>query len=220
MSLSEQIDAMQQTILRMGAMVNTALRKTLAALELQDFVLAEEVVRDDANIDLLQAAIEDQCTRIIADHQPGAADLRQVIVGIKIAAGLERTGDHARHLALRARTVNEPQFVDALPLIRRMTEIGVAMLHQALTAFVQRDDGLAREVATRDDEIDELSSALYRLLVGIMKQHPDTIDKGVDLMLVNRFLERLGDQVTNICEWVVFASRAQHIELNKPLRHG
>ncbi len=215
MELSEQIDAVQQNILRMGAMVDTALRKTLAALELQDFGLAEQVVCEDERIDALQAAIEDQCSAIIATARPAGADLRQLLVGIKLASSLERTGDHARHLAHRARVVTDVLFVDALPLIRRMAEIDVSMLHDSLTAFVERDDRTAREIAARDDKIDALNTQLYTLIVKIMQTQPQTIEKGLELMLVNRFLERLGDHVTNICEWIVFAVRAEHIELNK-----
>ena len=215
MELREQIDAVQQNILRMGAMVDTALRKTLAALELQDFELAEQVIREDKRIDALQAAIEDQCAAIIATAQPVGADLRQLLVGIKLASSLERTGDHARHLARRARVVTDVLFVDALPLIRRMAEIDVSMLHDSLTAFVERDDRTAREIAARDDKIDALNAQLYTLIMAIMQTHPQTIEKAMELMLVNRFLERLGDHVTNICEWIVFAVRAEHIELNE-----
>ncbi|TVQ37286.1 MAG: phosphate transport system regulatory protein PhoU [Spirochaetaceae bacterium] len=215
METADQIGTMQQSILRMGAMVETALRKTLAAIELQDFELAAEVVREDARIDRLQDTVEDQCTRIIVATRPAAADLRQLLVGIKLAASLERTGDHARHLAHRARAVTDLRYVDALPLIRRMAEIDISMLHDSLTAFVERDEQKARITAARDDQIDRLNAELYKLLVSIMQQHPQTIENGMDLMLVNRFLERLGDHVTNICEWIVFAACAEHVELNK-----
>lgn len=205
---------MQQNILRMGARVDTALRKTLAALELQDFKLAAEVIREDSAIDALQAAIEDQCTRIISAAHPHPSDLRQLLVGIKISSSLERIGDHARHLARRARVVTDPLFVEALPLIRRMAQIDTEMLRDSLTAYVQRDAEAACAIAARDDDIDALNSQLYRLLIGIMQEHPETIEKGIELMMVNRFLERLGDHVTNICEWIVFATRNEHVELN------
>lgn len=205
---------MQQNILRMGARVDTALRKTLAALELHDYDLAAEVIREDSTIDAFQATIEDQCTRIISTAHPDPADLRQLLVGIKISSSLERIGDHARHLARRARVVTDPLFVEALPLVRRMAQIDTDMLHDSLTAYVQRDAGAARAIAARDDEIDALNNQLYRLLIGIMQEHPETIEKGIELMMVNRFLERLGDHVTNICEWIVFATRNEHVELN------
>ncbi|TVR91364.1 MAG: phosphate transport system regulatory protein PhoU [Spirochaetaceae bacterium] len=214
MEISHEIDAMQQNILRMGARVDTALRKTLAALELHDYDLAAEVIREDSTIDAFQATIEDQCTRIISTAHPDPADLRQLLVGIKISSSLERIGDHARHLARRARVVTDPLFVEALPLVRRMAQIDTDMLHDSLTAYVQRDAGAARAIAARDDEIDALNNQLYRLLIGIMQEHPETIEKGIELMMVNRFLERLGDHVTNICEWIVFATRNEHVELN------
>jgi len=214
MKIAHEIDAMQQNILRMGARVDTALRKTLTALEFRDYELAAEVIGEDAFIDALQATIEDQCTHIISTSQTSPSELRQLLVGIKLSSSLERTGDHARHLARRARVVTDPLFVDALPLIRRMAEIDTEMLHDSLTAYVQRDPEKACAIAARDDEIDELNSQLSKLLIGIMQAHPETIEKGIELMMVNRFLERLGDHVTNICEWIVFATRNEHVELN------
>jgi len=214
MEISHEIDAVQQNILRMGARVDTALRKTLAALELHDYELAAEVTREDFVIDALQATIEDQCMHIISVAHPGSPDLRQLLVGIKLASSLERTGDHARHLARRARVVTDPLFLEAFPVIRRMAQIDTEMLHDSLTAYVKRDAEGACAVAARDDEIDALNSRLHKLLVGIMQAHPETIEKGMELMMVNRFLERLGDHVTNICEWIVFATRNEHVELN------
>lgn len=214
MGMKTEIDAMQQNILRMGALVDTALRKTLTALELQDYELAEQVIQEDVRIDQLQAIVEDHCAQVIATYQPAAADLRQLLVGTKLASSLERTGDHARHLARRARVASDLVFIDALPLIRHMTEIGVAMLRDSLTAYVERDDQAALAIAARDDEIDALNSELSTLLMSIIRSNPDSLENGIQLILVNRFLERLGDHVTNICEWIVFAARAEHVELN------
>lgn len=214
MEIEHEIDAVQQNILRMGARVDTALRKTLAALELHDYELAAEVIAEDYVIDALQATVEDQCTHIISVAHPNPSNLRQLLVGIKLASSLERTGDHARHLARRARVVTDPLFVEALPVIRRMAQIDTEMLRESLTAYVKRDAEAAMAIAARDDEIDELNSRLHKLLVGIMQEHPETIEKGMELIMVNRFLERLGDHVTNICEWIVFATRNEHVELN------
>ncbi|MFP4441719.1 MAG: phosphate signaling complex PhoU family protein [Spirochaetia bacterium] len=95
-----------------------------------------------------------------------------------------------------------------------MTQLGINMVHDCITAFVEHDAEKAIEVAARDDEIDSIHKHLFDEVLGIMKDNPDKIAQGASLMFLNRFLERLGDHVTNMCEWVVFAKKGEHVELN------
>ena len=216
--LPGELHEMHESILRMGVLVEEALRKAVFALETRDFQLAETIVRDDRRIDALELKIDDQCARIIATERPEARNLRDVLTTIKITSALERIGDHARHIARRARVITDSAFVPTLPTIRNMAECSIAMLQDFLTAYVEGDAEGAREVAARDDEIDRLHRLLAEQTIAIMRSGPDKIEKGVELMLVNRFLERLGDQITNMCELVVFASNADHVELNRSAR--
>lgn len=213
-----QINEMHDGILRMGVLVEEALRKVIFALETRDFRLAEEIVRDDRRIDALGVQIDDQCSRIIATEHPEEQDLREVVTTIKITSALERIGDHARHIAGRAKVITDSAFVQTLPMIRRMTEQNIGMLQDVLTAYVEGDADQAREVAARDACVDRLHEELTAKIVSIMKSSPDTIENGLELMLVNRFLVRFGDQITNMCELVVFARDARHVELNDSAR--
>lgn len=206
---------MHDGILRMGVLVEEALQKLLFALEMKDFVLAEEVVEDDRRIDAMEVSIDDLCARIIAVEQPDARDLRDVLMTLKITSALERIGDHARHIARNARVITETTFITLLPLIRKMAEKDISMLHDFLTSYVDQDADRAMEVAARDDEVDILHAEFSEKLVEILRNYPAEVDKGLQLMLVNRFLERFGDHVTNMCEWVVFLRYADHVELNK-----
>ncbi|TVR51725.1 MAG: phosphate transport system regulatory protein PhoU, partial [Spirochaetaceae bacterium] len=140
---------------------------------------------------------------------------RRILTAIKIAAELERMGDHARHLSKRARAVTDSAFTDVLPMIQDMAELGISMVHDGLTAFIDDDEAAAVLVAARDDEIDGLHKKVYKKILNIMRDNPELIEKGMELVLVNRFLERLGDHVTNMCESIVFSRRAEHVELNK-----
>lgn len=209
-----ELQELHEGILRMGVLVEEALRKVLYALETRDYDLAEEIIRADRRIDELENWIDDACMQIIVSEHPADRYLRDVLSTAKIGSALERIGDHARHIAGRARVITDSAFIRTLPLIRRMTETNIAMLHDFLTAYIEADADRAREVAARDAEIDRIHDELTDLIVGIMRRAPHTIEKGLELMLVNRFLVRFGDQVTNMCEHVVFVNNADHVQLN------
>ena len=213
--LDRQLGELYQLILKMGAHVEEALGKSIEALKNRDLELASSVIAGDDAIDELHMQVEDRATQIIALEQPVATDLRELITATKIGADLERIGDHARHIARVVETLPPDLVALTLPNIETMARIGISMMHDGLTAFVDQDAELAREVAGRDDQIDDAHKRLYQNLVDIMRDRPEWIEHGVKLMFLNRYLERLGDHVTNICEWVVFAKTGEHLELNK-----
>lgn len=216
--LPAQLHRMHESILRMGVLVEEALQKVSYALETKDYRLAEEIVHQDRRIDALAIDIDDQCVRIIEEERPEDRHLRDVVTTIKISSALERIGDHARHIAHRARFITDSAFVQTLPTIRAMTDINAAMLQDLLTAYVEADGDRAKDVAARDREVDILHQSLSDQLIRIMKETPDNVENGLELMLVNRFLARFGDQITNMCELVVFAGDARHVELNDAAR--
>jgi phosphate transport system protein len=212
--LLEGLDELHQLILRMGTQVEEAMRKAMVAVSEPSYDLASEVVEADHDIDGLKSSIEDLCARLIATEQPVAGDLRNILTSMKFAGDLERMGDHARHVAAAIDSISDPVFAAVLPNLRTMADAGTSMLHDALTAFLDRDSDYAVEVARRDDAIDELRHVVYDQLVTIMREKPDSIPHAMHIMLINRFLERLGDHVTNMCEWVVFFQQGKHVELN------
>jgi len=215
LQLDKQLGDLYQLILKMGALVEEALNKSIEALKNDDEELARSVIDGDDLIDAIHMQVEDQSTQIIAMEQPVATDLRELITATKIGADLERIGDHARHIARVVKTLPRDLVAASLPNIEKMAGIGISMVHDALTAYVDQDAEKARSVALRDDEIDDAHKRLYQDLVEIMRNQPEWIEYGVRLMFLNRYLERLGDHVTNICEWVIFAKTGDHVELNK-----
>lgn len=215
LQLDQQLGELYQQILRMGAMVEEALQKAVEALQTDNQELAELVSAEDAKIDLLHIAIEDMSTQIIALEQPVATDLRELITATKLASDLERIGDHARHIARRVNKLPKEMLEKAVPSIDEMAKVGISMLHDSLSAYVDQDEAKAREVAKKDDAIDSAHRKLYKSLVAMMQEHPEWIEQGVELMFLNRYMERLGDHVTNMCEWVIFARSGEHVELNK-----
>ena len=215
MHLNDELTELYERILRIGSLVEDALRKSVVALSTDDEELARGVIIGDLEIDRLRNDLEDFATKVIALEQPVATDLRELITSTKIAGELERIGDHARHIARLVNKLPQPVMNMALPTIERMSAIGIGMVHDSLTAFVEEDEQKAREVAKQDDEMDEEHRAFYRQLVDLMRDHPEWIAHGVDLLFLNRFLERLGDHVTNMCECVIFGKSGEHVELNK-----
>lgn len=211
---SESLQALHQDILRMGTTVEEALRKAIVALSERDLALANEVIEGDARIDKMQSDIEDRGAILLATEQPVASDLREIFTSVKIVTNLERIGDHARHLARAVEQVNDPKLLSTIPQFKQLAEIGVSMVHDCLTAFVEHDADKALEVASRDDQIDGIHRTLTADLTAIVRSNPDLVDQGITLLFLARFMERLGDHVTNMCEWIVYARRGTHVELN------
>lgn len=213
--LRSELGELYQKILRQGALVEEALNKAIIALSARDHDLARSVISGDAVVDRLQTEIEDEVTRLIESGRPPLADIRELLAVIKLCASLERIGDHARHMAKAVANLPEEVLAVAMPAIRDMAILGIGMVHDSLTAFVEHNPDKAREVAARDDRIDVIHKELYARLVRMMTDRPEWIAHGVDLMFLNRYLERLGDHVTNMCEWVVFSKTGVHTELNR-----
>ena len=211
---SEELSHLQNQIRKLGTLAATAVREAVRALAEHDQSLAEQIIAGDDEIDALRIAIEDEATRIMATEQPVATDLRELLASIKIAGDLERIGDHARHLARGVAKLDRELLSEALPSLQQMAEVGVGMVSDSLVAFIDQDTEAARRVAKRDDQIDAAHRALYARLIELMTERPEWIESSVDLMFLSRFLERLGDHVTNMCEWVVFTATGEHTELN------
>lgn len=210
----QELEELYQSVLRMGALVEEQVTKSLVALGDGDGELAASVIEGDKEIDRLLVAVEDRATEIIAMQQPVAGDLREIITVIKIGGHLERIGDHARHFSRAVNKIPQAILDATLPDMKSMAQIGTSMVRDALGAFSEHDAAKATSVAERDNQIDVAHKQLYAKLINLVKREPEETDAIVNLLFLNRFLERLGDHVTNVCEWVVFAQTGKHPKLN------
>lgn len=201
-------------VLKLASYVEEALRSSLAALSEQDVSQADKILSEDARINKLQLEIEDSCVGLIAREQPVAGDLREIMTTIKVVSNLERAGDLAVHLAKATKRLAGRPYIGSFQDIHKMAEIGIGMIHDAVEAFADRDGVKAREVAGRDDRIDSIHNALIQELLATMHKNEEQIEMSTSLLFVSRFLERLGDHVVNICEWVVYAAEGAHVDLN------
>lgn len=210
-----ELNSIYSDVVIMGKMVTELLYKGLDSLLNANEILAKEVIEGDLEIDDFQLKIEDRCTLIIAKQTPVATELRGILTVIKIVNELERLGDHARHLAGKAGKVSTEGLKIAGPYLKEMNDAGCQMLKEALESFLELDSSWAEEIASRDNYIDNKYYDLYDKLIEIIKEKPYKTENLVPLLFLNRYLERIGDRVTNICESIVYSKTNKHVELNK-----
>ena len=207
----EELEVLQERLLAMGGFAEERVREAVRALASRDAALADAVLAGDEPINDLHVEIDDRCFKLLALHQPMAADLRTIVAATKINTDLERVGDLAVNIAEAAKRYLLHPPVKPLIDIPRMGEIAQRMLRDALDAFVRRDVTLAESVLAADDELDALKSQIFRELLTYMIQDPTTIEPALDLVLVSRHLERIGDHATNIAEDVIFLVSARDV---------
>lgn len=203
--LTQSLQDMRTSLLTMGSMVDKAIARSVEALRTQNLDLAQDVIDNDENINALRWELEEATILLMATQAPMAGDLRDVISITTIATDLERMADYAEGIAkLTIRTVDEPLLKPLIDL-PRMADIGRELLMEALDAFIERDANRARQIARRDDEVDQLYEHVYRELLTFMISDPTTVPRATHLLWVAHNLERIADRVTNICERTVFS---------------
>jgi phosphate transport system protein len=207
----EELDQLKTRLLEMGGLAEERLRSTLDGLVRRDVRTLERVLGGDGPINRLHIEIDDRCFKLLALHQPVAVDLRAIVAAVKINADLERVGDLAVNIAEASLRYLRHSPVKELIDIPRMAEIAQGMLRDALDAFVRRDIALARYVLDRDDELDALKSQVFRELLTYMLQDTSKIEPALDLILISRHLERVGDHATNLAEDVIFMVSARDV---------
>jgi phosphate transport system protein len=213
----EELEALQGRLLEMGGLAEERVRAAVLGLTSRDATLVEKVLRGDEPINQLHIEVDNRCFRLLALHQPMATDLRAIVAAVKINTDLERVGDLAVNIAEAAnRYINHPP-VKKLIDIPAMGRIAQSMLRDSLDSFVRRDTALAHQVLNEDDELDGLKTQVFRELLTYMLTDPGTIEAGLDLILVSRHLERIGDHATNIAEDVIFMVSA--LDVRHP-QHG
>ena len=212
----EELGTLQARLLEMGGLAEERVRAAVLGLVARDITMIDRVLRGDEPINQLHVEIDERCFRLLALYQPMATDLRGIVAAVKINSDLERVGDLAVNIAEAARRYAMHPPVKQLIDIPRMGDIAQEMLHDALDAYVRRDMALARSVLNCDDELDGLKTQVFRELLTYMLQDASTIEPALDLILVSRHLERIGDHATNIAEDVIFMVSAQDVRHHAP----
>jgi phosphate transport system protein len=212
----EELDALKGRLLEMGGLAEERVRAAVQGLVLRDGSLFDKILIGDEPINQLHVEIDDRCFRLLALHQPMATDLRAIVAAVKINTDLERVGDLAVNIAEAGKRYITHPPVKQLIDIPKMGDLAQTMLRDALDAFVKRDTTLAQKVLNEDDRLDSLKTQVFRDLLGHMLKDQATVEPAIDLILVSRHLERIGDHATNIAEDVIFMVSALDVRHHGP----
>ena len=207
----DELEQLKSRLLEMGGLAEEQVRLAVKGLVERNRDLVAQVLTGDDPLNALHIEVDNRCFTLLALHQPMAVDLRAIVAAVKINTDLERVGDLAINIAEAAqRYVSHPP-VKKLIDIPRMASIAQSMLRDALDAFVRRDTMLAQNVLNQDDALDALKTQIFRELLTYMLADPGTIEPALDLILVSRHLDRIGDHAANVAEDVIFMVSARDV---------
>ena len=209
--LAEELNRLTGQLFAMAGLAERRLQTVLRALVNRAGDPLAEVIAGDSDIDDLQIEIDNSCFTLLALHQPVAVDLRTIVSVLKINADLERVGDLAVNIAEAGQRYLRHAPVKPLIDLPRMSDLALRMLRQSLDAFVTMDVSLAKSVLRQDDWLDALKDQILREVLTYMMGNPRVVEPGVDLILISRHLERVGDHATNIAEDVIFIVEARDV---------
>jgi len=201
----QQLTTLYNSLIEMGGFVEQAIADANKALVKQDIALAKKTIAFDDEIDRKEREIESLCLRLLLLQHPVASDLRLVSAGMKIITDLERIGDHASDLSSIAIALAGKPYIKELVHIPQMAEATMKMVTESIDAFVKKDLKLARQVIAYDDVVDDLFQEVKSELIGLIKENADNGDQAMDLLMIAKYFERIGDHAVNIAEWVVFS---------------
>ncbi len=213
-TFDRDLERLQVDLLHMGELVQTAVRRSVEALQARSVALADEVISGDDTTDALHLKLEERCMQLMATQQPMAKDLRMIAAVWAMTIDLERVGDHAEDIARITKRIAEQPLLKTLIDIPRMTNLVVEMLREGIDAFVARDAERAEQMARKDDEIDHLYAQVFRELLTYMLEDPRNTQRATHLLMVAQALARVGDPATNIAERVIYMVIGTFKELN------
>lgn len=204
MSFEHELQLLRDNLNEMGQLIEDAIDKTLESFESQNEEIAKEIIQGDRNINDIEKTIESRCLSLILKQQPVARDLRVVTAALKVVTDMERIGDHAADIAeLIVREKREPIY----NLVKHIPEMGKTtkqMVHDAVLAFTSLDIEKAREIEKKDDVVDDLFDKVKEEVASLLRTSNEHVDQCVDILMVAKYFERIGDHAVNICEWTEF----------------
>jgi len=190
--------------------IEAAIEKCVSALTERDIDLAKEVFETDKIIDRMERDIEQSCLKILMMEHPVASDFREVSAVLKMITDLERIGDQARDIAEIATQFGDEEYIKKLVHIPQMAVIVIQMVKDGVQSYINRDVELARSIDKTDDKVDSLFNIVMDDLIALIKKNPDNAEQAVMFIMINKYLERIGDHAVNIGEWVEYAITGNH----------
>ena len=212
--LDRQLSTLNDELIEMGSMIEKSIETAIKALVNQDVDLARHAIEADEEIDRQERIIEDLCLKLLLQQQPVAKDLRLISSALKMITDMERIGDHASDISEITIALADQPYIKKLEHIQQMAKETMIMLVGSIEAFVDKDLEKANEVIKRDDVVDDLFDKVKKELIQMIHENADKGEQAADLLMVAKYMERIGDHATNISEWVIFSITGEHKSMN------
>ena len=208
----DQLTKLNEMIIEMGAMIENAIKLAIDALVNQDKEKANQAIEYDIEIDEKEKDIESMCLRLLLQQQPVARDLRAISSALKMITDMERIGDQAADISEITLFLIGEKYIKKLEHIPMMAEATVKMVTDSIDAYVRMDLALAQSVIDSDDIVDDLFDTIRNDLIELIKKDETNAPQAIDLIMIAKYLERIGDHATNIAEWVAFYITGKHVD--------
>ena len=208
----QQLYELNREIIEMGAMCEEAIASAAKALTTGDMTLAANVCNNSSAIDQMERDIEGRCMKLLLHQQPVAKDLRLISAALKMITDMERIGDQAEDIA-EIVTFLSGHTMDGMKLIEEMAHATIEMVMESVDAFVKKDIALAEKVIARDDIVDDYFSRMKCDIIALIAENPTDGGFALDLLMISKYFERIGDHATNIAEWVIYSVTGTHKEV-------
>ena len=208
----EQLFELNRELIEMGAMCEEAIASAAKALSTGDMKLAAKVCENSSAIDQMERDIEGRCTKLLLHQQPVARDLRQISAALKMITDMERIGDQAEDIAEIVTFLNG-HTMEGMELIEEMARETIEMVMSSVDAFVKKDVELAEKVITQDDVVDDFFSKVKCGIISMITENSTDGEFALDLLMIAKYFERIGDHATNIAEWVIYSVTGTHKEV-------
>lgn len=205
-----QLEQLNNELIEMGSMIEKAIEMAIKALVNQDVELANQAIDFDSEIDRQEREIENLCLKLLLQQQPVAKDLRQISAALKMITDMERIGDHAADISEITIAMAGKPYIKNLDHIQQMAKETMVMLVGSVEAYVNKDLEQAKKVINQDDIVDHLFDMVKKELIGMIHENVESGEQAADLLLVSKYMERIGDHATNISEWVIFSITGSH----------
>lgn len=212
--LDRELKIIHDKLIKMGTLIEESMDNMIKALKEQDAELANAVILSDDKIDALEEQIEQECIRIIALQNPKASDLREITSVLKMITDLERIADHCADICEYTLKLANESYVKPLIHIPEMAMKVKEMLKLTIDGYINKDVDLAKNVCAMDDIVDEYFEEIVEELRAIMQEKSEFIPQCIHFIFIVKYLERMADHATNVCEWVVYNVTGKHEILN------
>lgn len=205
-----QLEQLNNELINMGSLIEEAIEMAITALIKQDVKKARDVVEFDEEIDEKEREIESLCLKLLLQQQPVARDLRQISAALKMITDMERIGDHAADISEMTILMADKPYIRNIDHLQAMAKETMVMLVKSIEAYVEKNQEKAEKVIANDDVIDDLYDEIKMELIEAIQKDANNGEQATDLLMVAKYLERIGDHATNIAEWVIFSITGKH----------